>query len=168
MKKAKRHPLLARRRARLELTLDLRTDAAILPEPALIRRACQAALQREVKLAQVSIVIVDAAEGRQLNNDYRGKDYATNVLSFALNEGETVAGLPLFGDLVLCAPVVEKEAAEQNKDLMAHYAHLLVHGMLHLQGFDHEEDDEAEAMEALETVIVKRLGYPDPYHEEQH
>ncbi|KUM03416.1 rRNA maturation RNase YbeY [Chromobacterium subtsugae] len=166
MKQAKRHPLLARLRARLELTLDVRSDAA-LPPPALIRRACQAALQRGVEKAQISIVIVDAAEGRQLNNDYRGKDYATNVLSFALNEGEPVAGLPLFGDLVLCAPVVEKEAAEQNKDLMAHYAHLLVHGMLHLQGFDHEEDDEAEAMEALETVIVKQLGYPDPYHEEQ-
>ncbi|WP_434630664.1 rRNA maturation RNase YbeY [Chromobacterium sp. CV08] len=166
MKKAKRNPLLARLAARLELSLDVRSDAASLPEPALIRRACQAALRREVKQAQVSIVIVDAAEGRQLNNDYRGKDYATNVLSFALNEGEPVAGLPLFGDLVLCAPVVEKEAAEQNKDLMAHYAHLLVHGMLHLQGFDHEEDDEAEAMEALETVIVQQLGYPDPYHEE--
>ncbi|AUH52672.1 rRNA maturation RNase YbeY [Chromobacterium sp. ATCC 53434] len=166
MKKAKRNPLLARLAARLELSLDVRSDAAALPEPALIRRACQAALRRDVKQAQVSIIIVDAAEGRQLNNDYRGKDYATNVLSFALNEGEPVAGLPLFGDLVLCAPVVEQEAAEQGKDLMAHYAHLLVHGMLHLQGFDHEEDDEAEAMEALETVIVQQLGYPDPYHEE--
>ena len=110
---------------------------------------------------------MDADEGRQLNHDYRGKDYATNVLSFALNEGDPVPGLPLIGDLVLCAPVVEKEAAEQNKPLQAHYAHLLVHGMLHLQGFDHEQDDEAETMEALETVIMQRLGYPDPYREEQ-
>ncbi|OWY40722.1 rRNA maturation RNase YbeY [Xenophilus sp. AP218F] len=167
MKKAKRNPLLARRAARLELTLEERSQSPGLPDPKLIRRACQAALQRGVRQAQVSIVIVDAEEGRQLNLDYRGKDYATNVLSFALNEGESVAGLPLFGDLVLCAPVVEKEAAEQGKALDAHYAHLLVHGMLHLQGFDHEQDQEAEEMEALESVIVQKLGYPDPYHEEQ-
>ncbi|UGA36099.1 rRNA maturation RNase YbeY [Chromobacterium haemolyticum] len=132
-----------------------------------MRRWSQAALQAGVKQAQVSILIVDADEGRQMNRDYRGKDYATNVLSFALNEGDPVPGLPLIGDLVLCAPVVEKEAAEQNKPLQAHYAHLLVHGMLHLQGFDHEQDDEAETMETLETAIMQRLGYPDPYREEQ-
>ncbi|MCD5363857.1 rRNA maturation RNase YbeY [Chromobacterium aquaticum] len=167
MKRAKRNPLLARLAARLELSLEVRSQTAVLPRPADLRRWSQAALQAGVKQAQVSILIVDADEGRQLNHDYRGKDYATNVLSFALNEGEPVPGLPLIGDLVLCAPVVEKEAAEQNKPLQAHYAHLLVHGMLHLQGFDHEQDDEAETMEALETVIMQRLGYPDPYREEQ-
>ncbi|WP_043594092.1 rRNA maturation RNase YbeY [Chromobacterium haemolyticum] len=167
MKRAKRNPLLARLAARLELSLEVRSQTAALPRPADLRRWSQAALQAGVKQAQVSILIVDADEGRQMNRDYRGKDYATNVLSFALNEGDPVPGLPLIGDLVLCAPVVEKEAAEQNKPLQAHYAHLLVHGMLHLQGFDHEQDDEADTMETLETVIMQRLGYPDPYQEEQ-
>ncbi|MGL6045733.1 MAG: rRNA maturation RNase YbeY, partial [Vogesella sp.] len=126
-----------------------------------------AALQRQHHQAQVSLLVVDEAEGRQLNHDYRGKDYATNVLSFALNEGDTVAGMPLFGDLVFCAPVVAREAAEQGKTLDAHYAHLTVHGMLHLQGFDHEQDDEANIMEALETAILAKLGYDDPYAAEK-
>ncbi|WP_293766301.1 rRNA maturation RNase YbeY [uncultured Aquitalea sp.] len=168
MKKAKRNPVLQRLAERLELTLDERSESALLPAPALLRRCCQAALRPGVRHAQISLVMVDAEEGRQLNHDYRGKDYATNVLSFALNEGDFVPGLPLIGDLVLCAPVVEKEAAEQNKPLDAHYAHLLVHGMLHLQGYDHEVDEEAEIMEALETVILAQLGYPDPYLEEKH
>ena len=168
MKQAKRNPFLQRQAARLDLTLEdrLETEQA-LPEGKLWRRWCQAALQRQHQRAQVSLLVVDEAEGRQLNHDYRGKDYATNVLSFALNEGDTVAGMPLFGDLVFCAPVVAREAAEQGKTLEAHYAHLTVHGMLHLQGFDHEQDDEAEVMEALETVILAKLGYDDPYAAEK-
>ncbi len=168
MKQAKRNPFLQRQAARLDLTLEdrLETEQA-LPEGKQWRRWCQAALQRQHRHAQVSLLVVDEAEGRQLNHDYRGKDYATNVLSFALNEGDTVAGMPLFGDLVFCAPVVAREAAEQGKTLEAHYAHLTVHGMLHLQGFDHEQDDEAEAMEALETVILAKLGYADPYAAEK-
>ena len=168
MKQAKRNPFLQRQAARLDLTLEdrLETEQA-LPEGKLWRRWCQAALQRQHQHAQVSLLVVDEAEGRQLNRDYRGKDYATNVLSFALNEGDTVAGMPLFGDLVFCAPVVAREAAEQGKTLEAHYAHLTVHGMLHLQGFDHEQDDEAEVMEALETVILAKLGYADPYAAEK-
>lgn len=168
MKQAKRNPFLQRQAARLDLTLEdrLETEQA-LPEGKLWRRWCQAALQRHHQHAQVSLLVVDEAEGRQLNHDYRGKDYATNVLSFALNEGDTVAGMPLFGDLVFCAPVVAREAAEQGKTLEAHYAHLTVHGMLHLQGFDHEQDDEAEVMEALETVILAKLGYDDPYAAEK-
>ncbi|MFN4236390.1 MULTISPECIES: rRNA maturation RNase YbeY [Vogesella] len=168
MKQAKRNPFLQRQAARLDLTLEdrLETEQA-LPEGKLWRRWCQAALQRQHQHAQVSLLVVDEAEGRQLNHDYRGKDYATNVLSFALNEGDTVAGMPLFGDLVFCAPVVAREAAEQGKTLEAHYAHLTVHGMLHLQGFDHEQDDEAEVMEALETVILAKLGYADPYAAEK-
>lgn len=168
MKTAKRNQVLQRLAARLDLTLEdrLETEQA-LPEGKQWRRWCQAALQRDVHKAQVSLVVVDEAEGRALNRDYRGKDYATNVLSFALNEGDTVAGMPLFGDLVFCAPVVAREAAEQGKRLDAHYAHLAVHGMLHLQGFDHEADDEAEAMEALETVILGKLGYADPYAAEK-
>ncbi|RQW26471.1 rRNA maturation RNase YbeY [Rhodobacteraceae bacterium CH30] len=167
MKKAKRNPLLARLAARLQLTLDVRSTASTLPSAKALGRWARAALQSGVKAAEVSVLIVDADEGRALNHDYRGKDYATNVLSFALNEGEAVAGMPLFGDLVLCAPVVEKEAAEQGIDLLAHYAHLTVHGLLHLQGFDHEDDAEADAMETLETLILAKLGYPDPYLEEK-
>jgi len=168
MKQAKRNPFLQRQAARLDLTLEdrLETEQA-LPEGKQWRRWCQAALQRQHQHAQVSLLVVDEAEGRQLNHDYRGKDYATNVLSFALNEGDTVAGMPLFGDLVFCAPVVAREAAEQGKTLEAHYAHLTIHGMLHLQGFDHEQDDEAEVMEALETVILAKLGYADPYAAEK-
>ena len=168
MKTAKRNQVLQRLAARLDLTLEDRLETEQpLPEGKQWRRWCQAALQRDVRKAQISLVVVDEAEGRALNRDYRGKDYATNVLSFALNEGDTVAGMPLFGDLVFCAPVVAREAAEQGKSLDAHYAHLVVHGMLHLQGLDHEEDDEAEAMEALETVILGKLGYADPYAAEK-
>lgn len=169
MKKAKRNPFLQRQAARLELSLEDRLDSEQpLPEGRQWRRWCQAALQRGVDKAQISLVVVDEAEGRQLNHDYRGKDYATNVLSFALNEGDTIAGMPLFGDLVFCAQVVAREAAEQGKTLDQHYAHLTVHGMLHLQGFDHEDDAEADAMEALETVILAKLGYADPYAAEKH
>lgn len=107
--------------------------------------------------AEVTLRIVDAAEGQALNRDYRHKDYATNVLTFPLSED------PLMGDIVLCAPVVEKEASDQGKPLEAHYAHLVVHGVLHLQGYDHESDEEAIEMEALETQIVTNLGYADPY-----
>jgi probable rRNA maturation factor len=168
MKTAKRNQVLQRLAARLDLTLEDRLEAEqALPEGKQWRRWCQAALQRDVHKAQISLVVVDEAEGRALNRDYRGKDYATNVLSFALNEGDTVAGMPLFGDLVFCAPVVAREAAEQGKRLDAHYAHLVVHGMLHLQGFDPEADDEAEAMEALETIILGKLGYADPYAAEK-
>jgi probable rRNA maturation factor len=109
---------------------------------------------------------VSEEEGRELNRSFRGKDYATNVLSFAYNEGESLplAGdAPLTGDLVLCVPVVVREAMEQGKTLEAHFAHLVVHGMLHLQAYNHIDADEAEHMEALERQILQRLGYPDPY-----
>lgn len=158
----------ARHRAadRLALTVDFRSPAAGLPRPADLTRWAAAALLPDVARAEIGLSVVDEEEGRTLNRDYRGKDYATNVLTFALNEGDTIEGMPLFGDIVLTASVVEREAAEQGKTLDAHYAHLVVHSMLHLQGYDHVEDSEAERMEALETVIVKRLGYPDPYGEE--
>jgi len=107
---------------------------------------------------QITIRLVDADEGRVLNNDYRGKDYATNVLSFPYDTEPVVTG-----DLVICPAVVAREAAEQNKPLAAHYAHLTVHGMLHLQGRDHETDEDAQAMEDEEREILAALGYPDPY-----
>ena len=109
--------------------------------------------------AEITVRIVDEDEGRQLNRDYRHKDYATNVLTFDYQQEPTVAA-----DLVLCAPVVEREAREQNKTLEEHYAHLLVHGTLHAQGWDHETSDEdAREMEAYETAIMEELGFADPY-----
>lgn len=108
---------------------------------------------------QVTIRLVDAEEGQELNREYRGKDYATNVLSFPYDTEPR-----LFGDLVICHPVVVREAAAEGKPLAAHYAHLVVHGMLHLQGYDHETSDEdAEIMESEERRILALLGYPDPY-----
>src|SRR5262245_20587362 len=117
MKRAKRTPLRQRLADRLELTLDLRSTSANLPAAADLQRWARAALQPDVRSAQVSLLLVEDEEGRTLNRDYRGKDYATNVLSFALNEGEAVEGMPLFGDLVLCVPVVEREATEQGTPL---------------------------------------------------
>ena len=115
---------------------------------------------------ELTIRLVDADEGRQLNHTYRGRDYATNVLSFPF---EAPAGItvPLAGDLVICAPVVEKEAMEQEKTLVAHWAHMVVHGMLHLQGFDHIEDEDAEVMEALEIRLLAQLGFGNPYEAEE-
>ena len=104
--------------------------------------------------------IVDEIEGRRLNQDFRGRDYATNVLTFVYHDVR-----PLSGDIVLCAPVIKTEASHQHKNLVAHYAHLTVHGVLHLLGYDHESDTSAAAMEQLETEIVMRLGHDDPYRE---
>ena len=101
---------------------------------------------------------VDAEEGRSLNREFRAKDYATNVLTFDYAHEPVVAA-----DLVICAEVVEREAREMGLDLAAHYAHMLVHGMLHAQGYDHEEDDEARVMEARETEVLAGLGFADPY-----
>lgn len=135
----------------------------LAPKKHQIRRWAQAALRTD---AEVTVRLVGEAEGRELNRGYRGKDYATNVLTFVYGEEDgapTIEGAPLMGDLVLCVPVVVREAGEQNKPLDAHFAHLVVHGMLHLQGYDHEAEDEADAMEALETDILRGLGYADPY-----
>jgi len=109
--------------------------------------------------AEITVRIVGEDEGRQLNRDYRHKDYATNVLTFDYTQEPLVTA-----DLVLCAPVVEREAREQNKSLEEHYAHLLVHGTLHAQGWDHETSEEdAQEMEAYETAILQELGFADPY-----
>ncbi|MCM5682046.1 rRNA maturation RNase YbeY [Schlegelella sp. S2-27] len=108
--------------------------------------------------AEITVRIVDADEGQALNRDYRHKDYATNVLTFDYAHEPVVVA-----DLILCAPVVEREARDEGKTLEAHYAHLLVHGTLHAQGYDHEEEDEAEVMEARESAVMLSLGFPDPY-----
>ncbi len=129
-------------------------DAA--PTRPQVRRWVRAACRTP---AEVTVRFVGAEEGQALNREYRGKDYATNVLSFPYETGGRICG-----DLVLCQPVVEREAQEQRKPAEAHFAHMIVHGMLHLQGYDHETGhDDAERMEALERKILADLGYPDPY-----
>jgi probable rRNA maturation factor len=140
---------------RLDLSLQYACNREGLPLRADFVRWARAALAGG---GQITIRLVDADEGRALNNDYRGKDYATNVLSFPYEMQPVVTG-----DLVICPAVVAREAAEQGKPLAAHYAHLTVHGMLHLQGRDHDNDEDAQAMEDEEREILAALGYPDPY-----
>ncbi len=126
-----------------------------------IRRWVQAALLAD---AELTIRFVNADEGRMLNRDYRGKDYATNVLTFAYADGEVVdEDEPVQADIVLCTDVLLAEAAERQMPIAQHAAHLIVHGVLHAQGYDHEDDDEAAEMEQLETEILAGLGLPDPY-----
>ncbi|CAK3931286.1 rRNA maturation RNase YbeY [Vibrio sp. 10N.286.55.E10] len=112
--------------------------------------------------AELTVRIVDMQESHQLNHEYRGKDKPTNVLSFPF-EAPPGIELDLLGDLIICRQVVEKEAEEQSKPLLAHWAHMVVHGSLHLLGYDHIEDDEAEEMESLETEIMQTMGFEDPY-----
>lgn len=149
----------------LRLKLSLQFIARNYPEHktllsrATVMRWVRAALFAD---AELTLRFVDADEGRSLNSSYRGKDYATNVLTFAYAESEDD---PVIGDIVLCCPVVEREAAEQGKSLEAHYAHLIVHGVLHAQGYDHEDEAEAKEMEDIETEVLGALGFPDPYQE---
>ncbi|RDJ00165.1 rRNA maturation RNase YbeY [Dyella solisilvae] len=135
-----------------------------VPASTSFRTWVEAALRgaKHRKATELAIRIVDTQEGRELNRDYRGKDYATNVLSFPVELPPGVK-LPLIGDLAICAPVVTREAAEQGKTARDHWAHLTVHGVLHLLGYDHIDDAEAEQMEALETRILAGLGIDDPY-----
>ena len=142
---------------RLNLSVQYACNREGLPLRADFVRWARAAL---VGGGEVTIRLVEPDEGQELNQTYRSKDYATNVLSFPYETEPVVVG-----DLVICPNVVAREAAEQNKPLMAHYAHLTVHGMLHLQGWDHENDDEALEMETEERTILAALGYPDPYEE---
>lgn len=119
--------------------------------------------------AELTVRIVDEDESQQLNHDYRGKDKPTNVLSFPFEVPEHLPEeieFPLLGDLVICAQVVETEAKEQNKSLNAHWAHMLLHGSLHLLGYDHIEDNEADEMENLEIKILQKMGFPNPYNDQ--
>jgi probable rRNA maturation factor len=140
---------------RLALSVQYAVAADALPKPAAIRRWALAALERDAALA---VRFVGAREGRALNARYRGKDCATNVLAFVYDDA-----MPLSGDLVLCAPVLRREARAQGKRLADHCAHLVVHGMLHLQGYDHGTAREARAMEARERALLARFGIADPY-----
>jgi probable rRNA maturation factor len=143
---------------RLELDIQFAVKKSHRPRRSDFRRWAKAALMTD---AVVTLRVVDEKEGRRLNHEFRGKDYATNVLTFAY--GAPAMGEPLAGDIVICAPVVAREAAEQGITKKAHYAHLTLHGMLHLQGYDHETDAEAVTMESVESFIMQRLGYSDPY-----
>ncbi|MCG8017523.1 MAG: rRNA maturation RNase YbeY [Candidatus Thiodiazotropha sp. 'RUGA'] len=125
----------------------------------------EAALAESDEQVEMVIRIVDAPESRQLNRDYRGKDKPTNVLSFPFESPPEVP-LPLLGDLVICAPVVSTEARQQNKTLEAHWAHMVVHGTLHLQGYDHQDDQQAQRMEDKERQILQALNFSDPYTDE--
>ncbi|MES2757634.1 MAG: rRNA maturation RNase YbeY [Pseudomonadota bacterium] len=138
---------------------DTRLQASISRQK--VRRWVQAAL---LGPAELTIRFVAEDEGRVLNRDYRAKDYATNVLTFAYNEGEELAAdEPTRADIILCTDVLEREAAEQKKTVEEHAAHLVVHGVMHAQGYDHEHEEEAGEMERLERDILEALGYPDPY-----
>lgn len=154
----------------MSITLELQNpyDYGDIPSETVLTEWVSTALQcsgDNERSSELAIRVVDEAEGRSLNADYRGKDYATNVLSFPFDpppveiEGE----LPYLGDLVICQPVLIREADQQGKALLQHWAHLLVHGVLHLQGYDHIDDKEAEEMEALEVSILDQLGFPNPY-----
>jgi probable rRNA maturation factor len=147
------------------IDVEVNSSSTQIPSIENIELWISTALQSdELNQAEVSVYIVDEAESQELNTQYRGKDKPTNVLSFPADIPDEV-GVPLLGDLVICAPVVEREAQEQGKTLAAHWAHMLVHGTLHLLGYDHIEDDEAEVMEALETRLITQLNFPAPYAE---
>ena len=147
----------------IELDLQLAVeDEQGLPTEQDIQQWLDKTIPQFQKNAELTIRIVDTEESHQLNHEYRGKDKPTNVLSFPF-EAPPGIELDLLGDLIICRQVVEKEAEEQNKPLLAHWAHMVVHGSLHLLGYDHIEDDEAEEMESLETEIMQAMGYEDPY-----
>ena len=151
---------------RLDVAVGYAVPRKGVPAAASFRRWVAAALEGRIREADLAIRIVGSREGRALNRHYRGRDYATNVLSFPADLPEGLpegVRMPLLGDLVICAPVVAREAREQGKPLAAHYAHLTVHGVLHLLGWDHGDDVEAEAMEQLERSILAGLGVADPY-----
>ncbi|MGA9665084.1 MAG: rRNA maturation RNase YbeY [Gallionella sp.] len=136
----------------LSLAVQYASRARHLPTRAQFRRWIKAALQHD---ASITLRIVDEPEGRKLNRKFSGGDYATNVLTFVYDDNE--------GDVVICAPVVEREAGLQHRDLLAHYAHLAIHAALHLQGYEHDSDADAAAMETLESALMLKLRYPDPY-----
>jgi len=141
---------------RLRLDLQVGSRAAHPPTPRQVRRWAGAALGRS---GEITVRIVGAAEARRLNRRYRGEDHATNVLSFPYS----LSRAAVRGDIVLCAPVIAREARAQGKTLEAHFAHLVVHAVLHLLGHDHARPRDAERMEALEKRVLAKLGYPDPY-----
>jgi probable rRNA maturation factor len=155
----------------LELQLDVQLavekENDLPTEDQLTQWATAALLTRtEYEEPELTIRIVDEAESQELNSEYRGKDKPTNVLSFPF-EAPAHVPIPLLGDLIVCKQVVEREAIEQGKTLTAHWAHMIVHGCLHLLGYDHIEDKEAEEMEGIERIVMAELGFEDPYKDDE-
>jgi probable rRNA maturation factor len=150
----------------LGVEVQIAAADASLPSQRQLSDWALAAWQEEgTRDAEVVVRVTDEAESRRLNHEFRGRDKATNVLSFPFDPVPEI-DLNHVGDLVICAPVVAREAVEQGKQAEAHWAHMVVHGMLHLQGYDHETDEQAVEMETLETEVLTGLGYPAPYAEE--
>ncbi len=145
----------------MELEIQREIDDPAVPEDRQIEAWVAQALAGESAVV-LNVRVVDQAEGWALNRQWRGKDSATNVLSFPADI-PTADGVRVLGDVVLCAPVIAREAVEQGKSLPAHWAHLVIHGVLHLLGFDHRQGPEAEVMEARETALLAGLGFPNPY-----
>ncbi len=151
---------------KLELDLQTATEIEALPAAAAFEGWVQRVLEGRRDEAELTIRLVDEAESQQLNREYRGKDRPTNVLSFPADL-PTVIESPLLGDLVICAPVVLNEAQQQGKTTEAHWAHMVVHGVLHLLGYDHQNEQEAAEMEQTEAVLLGEMGFSDPYIEEE-
>jgi probable rRNA maturation factor len=154
----------------MSITLDLQlacADSSGLPAEAQFQQWLDTAILPFQQEAEVTIRIVDEAESNELNLTYRGKDKPTNVLSFPFECPPGVEDFPLLGDLIICRQVVEQEACEQQKTLESHWAHMVIHGSLHLLGYDHIEDAEAEEMEALEKEFMQTLNFPDPYKDDE-
>ncbi len=149
----------------MAVNIDIQNASASSPVPSLTQLQQWAQVALENNNAELALRIVDEAEGKQLNKQWRNQDKATNVLSFPV--GEKLEHAPeLLGDIVICAPIVEQEAIAQEKTLDAHWAHLLIHGILHLQGFDHQLEEEARIMEENEIRLLNKMGYANPYQGE--
>lgn len=147
------------------IDIQLIADKTLVPKKSLLRKWAKTALNRKIDSAEVTIRIVDVDEMTELNSTYRHKQGPTNVLSFPFSAPEGIDfDVPLLGDIVICAPVVNREAQEQNKSQEAHWAHMIIHGIFHLLGYDHETDSDAEVMETLEIEIMQSLGFDNPYH----
>ena len=148
----------------MAIILDIQSASSSgdAPDEESIKRWVSAVIGSKEGDTELSVRIVDEPEGKKLNEKYRGATGPTNVLSFPFDE-KTPEPLPLIGDIVVCAPVVTREAQQQNKDLTAHWAHMIIHGVLHLLGYDHQNDSEAAIMETLETEIMQKLGFAPPY-----
>lgn len=166
MKKAKKFPFLQLQKQRFQFHFLDESCYPNSPTEQQFHLWIWHALKNETRKANISLLLLNEEEARTYNRDYRGKDYATNILSFALNEGESCLlhhADGIEGDLILCPQVAEREAMEQGKSLDAHFAHLVIHGTLHLMGYDHIEDEEADIMEAYEVKLLQQLHYPNPY-----
>lgn len=150
----------------IELELQIATDAKTLPHPSQFREWISIALHNRIESGELTIRIVDEEESAELNQQYRHKFGPTNVLAFKSDiDPKLSLALPMIGDIVICAPIVESEAKRENKELLAHWAHIVIHGTLHLLGYDHQTDPETAEMEGLETEILVNLGFPPPYGE---